>query len=145
MTQSEVNVSDLVSAHEDLFYQQKASNFSHQVFTERRFLNRQIVNDYTKAFEAQRLDFGRSHNMPEDKILNPTFPLLETMAWWIAYTRSREVGHGMRSYVTPTSTYIEGHRLGVALLVNECLRVAYTFVAREVVSPHNQIWPAITW
>lgn len=134
---TEVSVADLVLAHEDLFYQQTAAELTHPVFTEKRFLDRKIIDTYTSDYEADRLDWARSHNLPETSIRYSTFPLLETLIWWIAFTRSQENGHGMRSYVTPSSTFIEGRRLGVAFLVNECLRVAYTFAEHEAVHPRN--------
>lgn len=130
-----VSIADLVTRHEDLFYQQTARDLTHPVFTEQRLLDRTIIDQYSAAVEADQLDFARSHNLPEDAIKFPLFPLHEVLAWWITYTIYHDNYHGMRSYVTPTSTFIEGERLGVAFLVNECLRVSYTFVRREVVHP----------
>lgn len=132
---TEVSVADLVLAHEDLFYQQTASELTHPVFTEKRLINRGMIDAYTTAFKEDHLDWARSQNLHEDNIKHPTFPLLETLAWWIAYTRSLDHGHGMRSYVTASSTFIEGRRLGVAFLVNECLRISYTFQKHEVIYP----------
>lgn len=140
-----ISIADLVASHQDLFDRQQAGDLTHQVFTKRRFLDRSIINQYSAAEEVGKLDFARSHNLHDDDIKFTLFPLPEVLAWWIAYTIYHGNQHGMRSYVTPTSTFIEGERLGVAFLVNEYLRVAYTFVAREAVHPRNQIWPPIKW
>jgi hypothetical protein len=143
MIHNPTSVHDLVCKFQNLFYQQTPDQLTHQVFNERRLLDRQTIIAYTSAYEQNQLDFARSQNLPEEDIKQIMFPLLETLAWWIAFTSSQQCCHGMRSFVTPSSTFIEGERLGVAFLVNECLRVSYTFVKRETVHPNSKIWPAI--
>jgi hypothetical protein len=133
-TTESISVSDLIQKHQHLFYSQDHTHFSGSIFTEKRPLDQNVILAYTLAYKKGQIEFRRSGNFPESEINGGQPPLLEVLAWWIAFI-TLNTHHGMRSYVTPTSTFLDGERLGVYLLVNECLGIGRTFRQHKVVHP----------
>lgn len=136
-TTEAVSIVDLVKKHEQLFYHQDHTSFTLPVFQEKRLLDPNVIRAYSLAYEKDEIPFRRSGNFPEKEITGPHPPLLEILAWWIALT-TLYTQHDMRSYVTPSSTFMEGERLGVYFLVNECLQIGRTYRKMIVIHPDKK-------